>query len=385
MPFTTTFASLSSKGFSSDQPVAVDYVLEDTQTLTTPSWIDIAGDTGGAVILSDQPSGELYIEGMAGNTLPTFSSATPFSVATNESRIDKNGTYAISGPLSTVGVASIYYAATANNWSLQTTISPVGTSYNNFGDNVNINENGDTVAVFGTTTTNIFNLEISSRTGVSTWAYDQTLTDGVVGSAFGIKSDFNTAGDALIVGAYGIDGTYTDEGQAYIYELSGGTWSLTATLQSPDTPTINNWGFGSYVCMNTTGDSVIISTSQGMASYRFQKVGATWVHTASFYPTDTLTGQTLGPLGGGIMDADKNNHSVIIMNGQVPSVSGGYAKGRLVIGQLGSGTYFQTQTLATTVIPGGNFLGIGGISLTNDGNKFVTTDFVDKIYLYAKA
>ena len=236
-----------------------------------------------------------------------------------------------------------------------------------------------------TTPTNTFALEISSRTGVSTWAYDQTLTDGVVGSAFGIKSDFNTAGDALIVGAFGIDGTYTDEGQAYIYELSGGTWSLTATLQSPDTPTINNWGFGTYVCMNATGDSVIISTIQGMASYRFQKSGGTWSHTASFYPTDTLTGQTLSPSGGGVMDADKNNHSVIIMNGQVPALSGGYAKGRLVIGNLGGGQYVQTQTFATTVIPDGNSLGIGGISLTNDGNKFVTTDFVDNIYLYAKA
>ena len=114
MPFTTTFASLSSKGFSSDLPIFVDYILKDTQTLADPIWIDIAGDTGGAVILSSLNT-ELYIEGMAGNTLPTFSSATPFSIATNESRIDKNGTYAISGPISIVGVATIYYAATANN------------------------------------------------------------------------------------------------------------------------------------------------------------------------------------------------------------------------------------------------------------------------------
>lgn len=387
MPFTTTFASLSSKGFSSDLPVFVDYILEDSQSFTTPSYIDIASGTGGAVILSDTSAGDLYIEGMAGNTLPNFSTATPFTLGTRTSQIDKNGTYAISSPsLTASGVSSIYYAATANSWSLQTTIGATGT-YGTFGAFGQINQNGDVVAVCGETAGFVNEIEISNRTGASTWSYTDTITDNASGSerGFGAESDrldFNTVGDILIVGNPRIAGTYTLEGRAYIYEESGGVWSLTATLQSPDTPTQNDWQFGESVKMNTAGDSVIISAPKAFgtgASYRFEKSGASWVHTATFQPIDQLEGQTL--LSSGIkMTANKDNHNTVLMDGQVAS-TGAYGKGRILVGQLGSGVYLQTQTLAQSSA----FLGRGGLSITNDASKFVTTDITSNIYLYARA
>lgn len=410
MPFTTTFASLSSKGFSSDLPIFVDYLLEDTELVSTSlidGGVSIAGDTADAIILGDPsftkstfPSitqcGRVFIEGMAGNTLPSFSTATAVETGTvflqelgRDTSIDKNGTYAVAsptGPSTSSGVdnSHIYYAATANNWSLQTTIGPVGT-YDTFGQNGVINQNGDTISVHGKVAGGTESIEISSRTGVSTWSFDQTLTNGGTNDAFGARSDFNTAGDALVVGAYAFDGaTYTNEGRAYIYELSGGTWSLTATLQSPVTPTQNDWSFGIQVQMNTTGDSVVISALRAFgtgAAFRFEKSGGTWSHTATFQPVDDLDGQTL-QASGVSMKANKNDHTIIIMHGQVP-LAGAYGQGRVFIGQLGSGTYVQSQT-----IPFANSGSMRPMSFTNDGSKFIGKSYVGgntDLVLYAKA
>tara|TARA_B100000497_G_scaffold17668_1_gene20892 strand:+ start:10715 stop:11959 length:1245 start_codon:yes stop_codon:yes gene_type:complete len=414
MPFTTTFASLSSKGFSSDLPIFIDYVLEDTELVAT-SLIDggvaIAGDQADAIILGDSSfsssvgtgltqNGRVFIEGMAGNTLPSFSTATAVETGTvaleglgETTFIDKNGTYAVASPslpstASGVDDLHIYYAPTANNWSLQTLIGPTGT-YDAFGMHGQINQNGDVVLAQGKAggggSPLVRTLEISSRTGVSTWSFDQAITDGGDNTAFGDASDFNTAGDALIAGAYAVDGTtYTNEGRAYIYEKSGGTWSLTATLQSPVTPAQNDESFGIQVQMNTTGDSVVISALKAFgtgAAFRFEKSGGTWSHTTTFQPVDDLDGQTL-QASGVSMKANKDDHNIIIMHGQVP-LAGAYGQGRVFIGQLGSGIYVQSQT-----IPFASSGSMRPMSFTNDGSKFIGKSFVGgntDLVLYAKA
>ncbi len=67
------------------------------------------------------------------------------------------------------------------------------------------------------------------------------------------------------------------------------------------------------------------------------------------------------------------------MQGQVP-LAGAYGRGRLMIGQLGSGTYVQSQTLSDSSTLYGRML-----TFTNDASKFILGDLSTTLELYARA
>ena len=424
MSFTSTASSLSVNGWKGGQGIFKDFALADSANIyantggvsisnASPITIDISS-TGNAVVIGDsaysnggiigqQFVGKVFASGITPtNTFPSITNTNAIEQGTtNFGRLsislsmDASGAYAIAGqgkgnpePASPPG-PSIYYAPTANNWSLQTNISPNASDYSAWGVPVNINQNGDIVAIAGRQDiTGTRKIETFTRSG-TTWSFEDTLVEPQAGDGFGSNEnhgfDFNTAGDILAVSAPGYDGAYSNEGAVYIYEKSGSTWSLTHTITLADAVTRSNWGFGTNVKLNNAGNSLIAlanptwPSASGQEIRRFEKQGASWVQTAKITATDTLSGGTVNELGVLGLDADKNTQNIIIAQGIV-SPNPTYGRTRLYVFQNEGTSYVQSQEIFNITYNVQNFG--RDVSITNDGTKFVCTDSLDAIYLY---
>ena len=397
MSFTSTSSSLSVNGWKGGQLIFKDFVLADSSNVyanTTPSIpprvSTISLDTGNVAFLGDQFNATTIGTGITvSNTFPSITNSNIESGTGIEVSVDGSGAYAISGSPSSV---PIMFAPTANNWSVQQVISPNAPDYFSFGEIVTMNQNGDIVAIVGTQNiTGTRKIELFTRSG-STWSYQDTITQPAGGSGMALsigQMDFNTAGDILAVGDVQYAGTYTGEGAVYIFEESGGTWSLTHTLTQPNPVTRTNWQFGRKVTMNVTGDSIVSSdrrgfpTAQGHGVSRFQKQGASWAQTAEMSPTDTLTGGIAVDDFGESLDANKNDHNTIIVKGTVPTSNATYGRGRLYVFQNEGTSYIQTQEIynVTYVTPPTGGFGFS-VRMTADGSKFLCCDVTYAIYLY---
>jgi FG-GAP repeat len=113
-----------------------------------------------------------------------------------------------------------------------------------------------------------------SRSG-STWTQAQELP-GTAASGFGVSVSLSSDGSTALVGA-NLAGT--SAGAAYVYEFSGGTWSLQQQL----TPTVASAAgdqFGDSVSLSSDGSTALVgapdaSTAAGTA-YVFTRSGTTW-------------------------------------------------------------------------------------------------------------
>ncbi|MBI1784737.1 hypothetical protein HYR69_06290 [Candidatus Sumerlaeota bacterium] len=107
----------------------------------------------------------------------------------------------------------------------------------------------------------------------STWIQEQELSlPGDLGSAndnFAIRSQVN--GNVAIVGAYHDDiGLNSDQGSAYIYRLTGGTWIREAKLIASDGQAGDQFGYwvsieGNVAVVGAVWDDIGANTNQGSA------------------------------------------------------------------------------------------------------------------------
>lgn len=125
---------------------------------------------------------------------------------------------------------------------------------------------------------------VFTRTG-GTWAEQAKLTasDGAAGDNFGF---FVTAsGDTIVVGSYWDDvGANVDQGSAYVFVRAGETWSEQAKLTAPDGAITDQ--FGSRV--SVTGDSAVVAG--GEAAYVFTRAGGTWNEQKKLTASDGAAG-----------------------------------------------------------------------------------------------
>jgi hypothetical protein len=114
--------------------------------------------------------------------------------------------------------------------------------------------------------------------GVKLVASDAAAYDRF-GGAVAISGDGNTA----IVGAYFDDVTYTDQGSAYIFTYSGGTWDAGVKLVHPTPAASDQFSYDNAVAISGDGNTVIVGapydddggTNSGSA-YVFTRSGGTW-------------------------------------------------------------------------------------------------------------
>ena len=168
-----------------------------------------------------------------------------------------------------------------------------GAAGDRFGNGVAIS--GDTVVVGAGGHTVGENLGqgsayVFTRSG-STWSQQQKLTaaDGAANDYFG--NAVAISGDTVVVGAYG-DGEDTNEsqGSAYVFTRSGSTWSQQRKLTAGDGAANDYFGLSVAV----SGDTVVVGApwkivgvkaDQGSA-YVFTRSGGTWSRQAKLTAAD---------------------------------------------------------------------------------------------------
>ncbi|ETR69424.1 MAG: hypothetical protein OMM_03943 [Candidatus Magnetoglobus multicellularis str. Araruama] len=73
-------------------------------------------------------------------------------------------------------------------------------------------------------------------------------SDGAASDYFGFALDIS--GNYAIVGAYGDDNTYTDQGSAYIFSYDGSNWSQQQKLLASDPAASDQFGYATALCGN---------------------------------------------------------------------------------------------------------------------------------------
>ena len=226
------------------------------------------------------------------------------------------------------------FTLASGSWSQTATLYPTyGTTNSSYGYSVAISGN---VAVVGQTYTASGTGEayVYTRSG-GTWS-QTTILRGSLGSgndAFG-ESVAIAGSDTIVVGApdQTVSGL-TDAGLAYVFALSGGTWSQTAVLNDPS-PVANSF-FGMAVSMS--GDTQAFVGSPGQARpgrvYVYDLSGGSWSLASTITPSDS----SLGDYFGGAISA--NGSSVAI--GALDTYHAGSSGAAYVFTQSG-GTWTQS-------------------------------------------
>jgi len=222
-----------------------------------------------------------------------------------------NGDYAVIGnPNARVVYASqgaaYIFTRSGIGWAQQAKLTYVGGQFNDFfGYSVSIS--GDYVIIgapyFDWFFTNQGAAFIFLRTG-TTWAHQVRINanDGAAEDYFGVS--INIEGDYAIIGAPNDDGTYTDQGAAYIYLRNGTTWNQQQKLTAPDPQLNANYGnsvnvSGGYAVIGSIYESGGINPyhSREGAAYIYRRTGTYWdiIRVAK-----DGSGQTLGFFGSGV-------------------------------------------------------------------------------------
>jgi hypothetical protein len=167
--------------------------------------------------------------------------------------------------------------STYDTWTQDASImSPAGGSGQRFGHRLEINDNGDILAVSSLAPGNAGKVEIFVRQGASdgdstqnTFTHVQTLTgvsaDGsTLNTSFGESIAMSKDGTTLIVGATGVDSVYTDAGAVYTYKWnadgSTNTYTLQQTINAPDS--IDSNKFGSSLSLTQDGKRLAIGADK---------------------------------------------------------------------------------------------------------------------------
>ncbi len=191
----------------------------------------------------------------------------------------------------TTGMGVYVYALSGTTFALQQELLPPqgdpDSAGPDFGSSLALSNNGNTALTSSAMTFSTQNgntvydpgiVYVFTRSGV-TWSLQKELTasDGTKKDAFyevGLSGDGNTA----LIGAYGKN---SGQGAAYVFTLSGGTWSQLPELTAPDGVAGDN--FGNSVALNDNGNTALIS-----APSRNSDQGAVYVYGGSLWTGDII-------------------------------------------------------------------------------------------------
>tara|TARA_R110000851_G_scaffold7354_1_gene28695 strand:- start:112 stop:3186 length:3075 start_codon:yes stop_codon:yes gene_type:complete len=172
-------------------------------------------------------------------------------------------------------------------------------------------------------------------------------------------------GTKVIVGAYMEDTVGTDAGAAYIFALSGGSWSQEAKIQSSDIGVGDM--FGNAVSMSADGTKVIVGAQRegtggnyAGAAYSFTLSGGSWSQQQKIVSSDLAAGDNFGNAVSMSADGAK------IIVGAYTKAGGGAA----YIFVPSGGLWSQQQKILSSDLATGDYLG-NSVSMSGDGTKVI--------------
>jgi hypothetical protein len=180
----------------------------------------------------------------------------------------------------------------------------------------------------------------------SSWSQGQKLTasDGLPGDEFGYRVVL--ANDTLLVGAFTATvGGNANQGAAYLFTESNGTWSESQKLTASDGGLFDNFGAsvaldGSTLVVGANGATVGGNAAQG-AVYVFTESNGTWTQTQKLTANDGAAYDNFG-----LSVALKG--STILVGSPRAAIGPNAGQGALYVFTESNGTWSQTQKLTAS-------------------------------------
>ena len=226
-------------------------------------------------------------------------------------------------------------------WSQTTKLTAAdGAAGDNFGLSVSLSGDSALIGAHldddnGSNSGSAYVFDLNAGTWLQTAKF--TTTDGAESDFFG--GSVSLSGDRLLIGAYQDDDNGNNSGSAYVFDLSGGTWSQTAKI-SNDGAAGDFFGYS----VSLSGDRVLVGAYQdddnGNASgsaYVFDLIGETWSRTVKLTADDGEADDNFG------YSVSLSGDRALV--GAILDDSNGTSSGSAYVFDLNGGTWLQTAKL----------------------------------------
>jgi len=244
---------------------------------------------------------------------------------------------------------------------------------NHYGSSVAISADGNTMAAavsYVSSSSNQANgaVRILTKSG-GAWSQSASIitpsssNDDYLDYAVALSYD----GTTLVVGVMSVDGAAADQGAAYVYKLSGGTWSLVQAISNPDEGADDN--FGISVAVSGTGDIIAVGATRGDKSGVNPDSGTvyTYVHNGTSYAyAQKLNGSdsSFGDVFGHSISMSYDGNYIAV--GAIGEFTGSNPQGAVYVYLRSSGTWAQQQKITAVQASSGNYFGYS-VSMSSDG------------------
>jgi hypothetical protein len=201
-----------------------------------------------------------------------------------------------------------------------------------------------------------------------TWTQQAVLLapDGALGDKFGYS--VAVSDNTIVVGSYNDDSPLSNAGSAYVFVRSGTTWTFQQKLTANDGTADDQFGTGVAI----QGETIVVGAnhadlpgnSEAGSGYLFRRTGTVWAQTQKFIPVQGTSGVILGDHLGesAAMSGDK------IILGAPGDDTPFTAAGAVYVFVESSGSYVPQQKL--TIASGANGDSFGN-SVAIEGNTLV--------------
>jgi hypothetical protein len=274
----------------------------------------------------------------------------------------------------TAGAAYIF-ALSGGSWSQQQKIQASDKqAYDRFGTSVSMSSDGTKVLVgaYGESTgaTWAGSAYIFALSG-SSWSQEAKIqaSDKAAYDEFGYNVSMNSDGTRVIVGAQGEDTGATNAGAAYIFAFSSGSWSQEAKIQASDAQATDNFGYS--VSMSGDGARVLVGaryedtggTSTG-AAYIYAYSSGSWSQEAKIQASDPGTSATFGH------SVSMNSDGTKVIVGALYEDTGATNAGAAYTFALSGGSWSQEAKIQASDLQADDYFG-QSVSMSADGTKVI--------------
>ena len=246
-----------------------------------------------------------------------------------------------------------------------------GWASDGFGSKVSLSSDGNTALIGASGKTGTYTNQgaayVFIRSG-STWTQQAKLLPGdpATGDNFGCSVSLSNDGSTALIAAYYKNGTYVQQGAAYVFIRSGSTWSQQAKLLHSDKAANDNFGYS--VSLSSNGNTALIGApgknSNKGAAYVFTRVGSAWTQQAKLLDS----GNTSGYLGDSVSLSFDSN-TALIGASATPGSTGSYEGAAYVFTRSGT-TWTQQAKLIASDFEAWGVFGVS-VALSSDGNVAV--------------
>ncbi len=275
--------------------------------------------------------------------------------------------------------AAYVYVKSGGTWTQQAKlIAPDGAAYDYFGHSAALSADGASALIgaggakVGSNTQQGAAYVFVNSGG--TWSQQQKLTapDGAAGDYFGGSTALSSDGGAALIGAGSAKvGSNKQQGAAYVFVDSGGSWGQQAKLTASDGAAGDY--FGGSAALGSDGASALIgaryatvaaNANQG-AAYVFVKNGGTWSQQAKLTASDGAAGDYFS--GSAALSA---NGAAALIGANGAKVGGNTQQGAAYAFVNSGGSWSQQQKLSASDGAGGDSFG-SSAALSADGSTAV--------------